>query len=98
MPAPAEEQFVAEGWGVERFDVMYNDFVIVGPGGRPGRDRGAADAAAAMAAIAAAEAPFASRGDDSGTHQAEKALWADGGRRRPRATGTARPAAAWGRR
>ncbi len=74
-----EEQFVAEGYGVQRFDVMYNDFVIVGPGDDPAGLRGAADAAAAMAAIAGAGASFASRGDDSGTHVAEMALWAAAG-------------------
>lgn len=74
-----EEAFVAEGYGVERFDVMYNDFVIVGPGDDPARLREAPDAAAAMAAIAGAGASFASRGDDSGTHVAEKALWSAAG-------------------
>jgi tungstate transport system substrate-binding protein len=73
---PAEEQFVAEGWGVQRFEVMYNDFVLVGPEDDPAKVEAADSAAAAMDAIADAEAPFASRGDDSGTHQAEKALWA----------------------
>ncbi|HMQ92074.1 MAG TPA: extracellular solute-binding protein [Amaricoccus sp.] len=76
---PAEETFVAEGWGVQRFDVMYNDFVLVGPEEDPAGARAAADAPAALAAVAAAGAPFASRGDDSGTHQAEKALWAAAG-------------------
>ena len=71
-----EETFVADGYGVQRFDVMYNDFVIVGPRDDPAGLRDAADAAAAMAAIAAAGAAFASRGDDSGTHAAEKRLWA----------------------
>jgi tungstate transport system substrate-binding protein len=71
----AEEAFVAEGWGVERVPVMYNDFVVVGPEADPAGISIAPDAAAALAAIAAAEPPFASRGDDSGTHQAEKALW-----------------------
>ena len=71
-----EEAFVAEGYGVQRFDVMYNDFVIVGPSEDPAGLADAADATAAMAAIAGAEAPFASRGDDSGTHVAEKNLWA----------------------
>jgi tungstate transport system substrate-binding protein len=75
----AEDAFVAEGWGVRRYDVMYNDFVIVGPSADPAKVRGAADAAAAMAAIAEHAAPFASRGDDSGTHQAEKGLWARAG-------------------
>jgi tungstate transport system substrate-binding protein len=70
-----EEQFVAEGYGVQRFDVMYNDFVIVGPGDDPAGAGDAPDAAAAMAAIAGAQASFASRGDDSGTHVAEVALW-----------------------
>jgi tungstate transport system substrate-binding protein len=70
-----EDQFVAEGHGVQRFDVMYNDFVIVGPADDPAGLRGAGSAAEAMAAVAAAGASFASRGDDSGTHVAEKALW-----------------------
>ena len=74
-----EEAFVAEGYGVERFDVMYNDFVIVGPGDDPAGVGEAGDAAAAMAAIAAAEAAFASRGDDSGTHVAEQNLWSAAG-------------------
>jgi len=72
---PAEEKFVAEGYGVERFDVMYNDFVIVGPAADPAKVGGMKDAAAAMKKIAGAQAAFASRGDNSGTHQAEKALW-----------------------
>jgi tungstate transport system substrate-binding protein len=74
-----EEAFVAEGFGVERFDVMYNDFVIVGPGDDPAGARTTDSAAAAMAAIAGAGSSFASRGDDSGTHTAEKALWASAG-------------------
>ena len=74
-----EEAFVADGYGVERFDVMYNDFVIVGPGDDPAGIASAGSAAEAMAAIAGAEAPFASRGDDSGTHVAERDLWAAAG-------------------
>ncbi len=74
-----EEQFVAEGYGVERFDVMYNDFVIVGPGDDPAGIADAGSAVDAMAAIAASEAPFASRGDDSGTHVAERNLWSAAG-------------------
>jgi tungstate transport system substrate-binding protein len=70
-----EEAFVAEGFGVERFDVMYNDFVIVGPADDPAGVRAIDTASAGMAAIAEAGASFASRGDDSGTHVAEKALW-----------------------
>ena len=72
---PSEEKFVAEGFGVERHDVMYNDYVVVGPQSDPAKVGGMDDAAAAMAKIAAAEAPFASRGDNSGTHKAELSLW-----------------------
>ena len=75
----AEEAFVAAGYGVERFDVMVNDFVIVGPVEDPAGIAGGSDAVAAFHAIAAAEATFASRGDDSGTHQAELGLWAIAG-------------------
>lgn len=75
----AEEQFVADGWGLERFDVMYNDFVLVGPKSDPARVRGGADIASAMTAISEAEAPFASRGDDSGTHKAEVSHWGAAG-------------------
>ena len=71
----AEERFVADGHGVARADVMYNDFVIVGPPGDPAGIAGAGDAAAALARIAGAGAAFASRGDDSGTHKAELRLW-----------------------
>ncbi|MGQ0566882.1 MAG: substrate-binding domain-containing protein [Gemmobacter sp.] len=70
-----EETFVAEGYGVERFDVMYNDFVIVGPGADPAGVMATQDVAGALQAIAGAAAPFASRGDDSGTHKAELKLW-----------------------
>jgi tungstate transport system substrate-binding protein len=72
---PSEEQFVAEGFGVERHEVMYNDFVVVGPASDPAGVKGSKDVADALAKIAEAEAPFASRGDDSGTHKAELALW-----------------------
>ncbi len=72
---PSEEKFVAEGYGVKRFDVMYNDFVIVGPKADPAGVRGTHDAAAALRAIAEAKAAFASRGDDSGTHKKEQSLW-----------------------
>jgi tungstate transport system substrate-binding protein len=75
----AEEAFVAEGHGVERFDVMYNDFVIVGPADDPAGVAGSRDAVASLARIAAMQAPFASRGDDSGTHKAEIALWNEAG-------------------
>ena len=75
----AEEEFVAKGGGVKRFDVMYNDFVIVGPKSDPAKVAGTKDVAAALKAIAAAKAPFASRGDDSGTHKAELKLWQTAG-------------------
>ena len=75
----AEEQFVAEGYGVARFDVMHNDFVVVGPRADPAGVAGMTDAVAALAKIAASEAPFASRGDDSGTHKAELGLWKEAG-------------------
>jgi tungstate transport system substrate-binding protein len=70
-----EEQFVAEGHGVRRFDVMYNDFVLVGPMVDPAGIKGGSDVVAALKAIAAKSAPFVSRGDKSGTHTAELALW-----------------------
>jgi tungstate transport system substrate-binding protein len=76
---PAELEFVANGYGEGRQDVMYNDFVIVGPTGDPAGVAGGSDAAAALRKIAASEAPFASRGDDSGTHQRELALWQEAG-------------------
>jgi tungstate transport system substrate-binding protein len=72
---PAEEKFIADGWGVKRSDVMYNDFVIVGPPSDPAGVAGTKDATAALTKIAEAKAPFASRGDDSGTHKKERALW-----------------------
>jgi tungstate transport system substrate-binding protein len=76
---PAEQRFVAEGFGVERFDVMYNDFIIVGPASDPAGIAGGSDAIAALQSIAAKQALFASRGDNSGTHKKEKALWKDAG-------------------
>jgi tungstate transport system substrate-binding protein len=76
---PSEEKFVADGFGVERHDVMYNDFVIVGPASDPAGIKGGKDVVDAIEKIAAAKAPFASRGDDSGTHKAELALWQEAG-------------------
>jgi tungstate transport system substrate-binding protein len=76
---PDEVKFVEAGYGVERLDVMYNDFVIVGPPSDPAEVGGMRDAAAALAKIAAAKAPFASRGDDSGTHKKEQSLWQEAG-------------------
>lgn len=72
----AEDAFVAEGHGVSRADVMYNDFVIVGPAADPAGIAGLRDVVVALDRIAAAEAPFLSRGDDSGTNKAELKLWA----------------------
>ena len=85
---PDEEQFVADGQGVKRFDVMYNDFVIVGPKGDPAGVAGMTDVTAALQKIAAAGAPFASRGDDSGTHKAELKLWQAAGVDAKAASGT----------
>jgi tungstate transport system substrate-binding protein len=76
---PAEERFVENGHGVARHDVMYNDFVIVGPPGDPAGVKGMEDAVAALTRIAEAEASFASRGDDSGTNKAEMRLWNQAG-------------------
>jgi tungstate transport system substrate-binding protein len=70
-----EEKFVADGFGVQRFDVMYNDFVLIGPKSDPAGVAGGKDIVAALQAIAAKGAPFVSRGDKSGTHTAELALW-----------------------
>jgi len=70
-----EDQFVDAGYGVDRRDVMYNDFVILGPVADPAGLKGVQDAAAAMAKIAASKSTFVSRGDDSGTHSREKLLW-----------------------
>lgn len=70
----AEKKFVEDGFGVNRTQVMYNDFVLVGPAADPAKIKGKT-ASQALGAIAAAKAPFVSRGDDSGTHKKEKSLW-----------------------
>lgn len=70
----AEEKFVAEGFGLRRQEVMYNDFVLIGPRSDPAGTRGK-DIVAAMARLSAANAPFVSRGDKSGTHAAELRFW-----------------------
>ncbi len=70
-----EEKFVAEGYGVKRYGVMYNDFVLVGPKSDPAKVKGGKDVLAALKAINDKGAPFVSRGDKSGTHSAELALW-----------------------
>ncbi|WP_424944871.1 substrate-binding domain-containing protein [Aliiroseovarius crassostreae] len=75
----AEETFVAEGYGPHRREIMYNDFVVIGPATDPAGIKDASDAKDALARIAKTEAPFVSRGDDSGTHKKERSLWADAG-------------------
>ena len=75
---PAEEKFLAEGFAMQRQDVMYNDFVLVGPKADPARVRGN-DVVAAFGKLAAAKAPFVSRGDRSGTHSAELRTWKESG-------------------
>ena len=85
---PSEEKFVADGFGVRRYDVMYNDFVIIGPKTDPAGVKGMKDATAALQKIAAAKAPFASRGDNSGTHKKELGLWKAAGVDAPKASGT----------
>jgi tungstate transport system substrate-binding protein len=72
---PAEEKFLAEGEGVKRYPVMYNDFVLIGPKSDPAKIGGGKDILAAFKKLEAAHAPFVSRGDRSGTHMAELALW-----------------------
>lgn len=76
---PSEERFVEDGHGVERHNVMHNDFVLVGSRSDPAGAGGRPDIVAALAAIAVQQAPFASRGDDSGTHKRETALWQEAG-------------------
>ncbi len=71
----AEDKFVADGFGVNRRDVMHNDFVILGPKEDPAGVGGGKDASAALTKIAGAKKDFVSRGDDSGTHKKEKSLW-----------------------
>lgn len=70
-----EEKFVADGFGLKRYDVMYNDFVVIGPKVDPAGINGSKDVVAALKAIFSKGAPFISRGDKSGTHTAELALW-----------------------
>jgi len=78
---PLEEAFVAEGFGLERVPLMYNDFVIVGPAADPAGIKGSRSALEALRTLAAKAAPFVSRGDHSGTHVAELELWAKAGLR-----------------
>ena len=72
---PAEEKFLSEGFGVKRYPVMYNDFVLIGPNADPAGIKGSKDIVAAIGAIKAKGTDFISRGDKSGTHQAEINLW-----------------------
>jgi tungstate transport system substrate-binding protein len=74
---PAEEKFMADGFGVRRFDVMYNDFIVIGPLADPAHIAGGKDVIEAFRKIAAAKAPFISRGDRSGTNEAELRYWSD---------------------
>ena len=76
---PAEEKFVAEGYATQRNEVMYNDFVLIGPKSDPARISGGKDIQAAFKKIASSQAPFVSRGDKSGTHAAELRYWKDAG-------------------
>jgi tungstate transport system substrate-binding protein len=75
----AEEKFLAEGFGVRRYPVMYNDFILVGPKNDPARIKGSKDILAALRTIAGKRLPFISRGDRSGTHIAELELWYQAG-------------------
>lgn len=82
----AEDQLLADGYGIDRRDVMYNDFVLIGPEDDSGGIRGNTDASAALTRIAANGVLFISRGDDSGTHKKERQLWQQAG---------VEPAGAW---
>jgi tungstate transport system substrate-binding protein len=76
---PAELAFVDKGFGIDRHDVMYNDFVLIGPKADPAQVNGGKDIVAAFQEIAAAKAAFVARGDDSGTSKAELRLWKEAG-------------------
>ncbi|NDR56795.1 substrate-binding domain-containing protein [Aliiruegeria sabulilitoris] len=76
---PAEEAFLEGGFGTHRTEIMYNDFVLIGPADDPAGIANAESATAALVAISEAKAPFASRGDDSGTHKMELSLWTKAG-------------------
>lgn len=72
---PDEDKFIAQGFGSVRYDVMYNDFIIAGPPNDPAKVKGIRVASDALSKIAKTKSPFVSRGDDSGTHKKELALW-----------------------
>ena len=76
---PGEDKFVADGHGIDRRDVMFNDFMLIGPKADPAKIRGLNDAKEAFMRIAKSSAPFASRGDDSGTHRMELRFWKTAG-------------------
>jgi len=76
---PAEEKFVSEGFSTQRNEVMYNDFVLIGPKSDPAKIAGGKDIQVAFKKIASSQAPFVSRGDKSGTHAAELRYWKDAG-------------------
>lgn len=76
---PAEEKFISEGFSTQRNEVMYNDFVLIGPKSDPAKIAGGKDIQAAFKKIASSQAPFISRGDKSGTHAAELRYWKDAG-------------------
>jgi len=76
---PAEEKFVEDGFSTKRYEVMYNDFVLIGPKSDPAKVGGGKDIQAALQKISAAQAPFISRGDKSGTHAAELRYWKNAG-------------------
>ena len=76
---PLEEKFVAEGFGVKRYEVMYNDFVLIGPKADPAKVAGGKDVLEAFRKVKVAQAPFVSRGDKSGTHFAEIEIWTAAG-------------------
>ena len=83
-----EEKFVADGFGVKRFELMFNDFILAGPESDPAGIAGGADAALAFKKVAETKSPFVSRGDDSGTHKAELKLWTVAGVDTKAASGT----------
>ena len=85
---PSEDKFVAEGYGVKRHDVMYNDFIIVGPGNDPAGIRGLKSVVDGLARIAKTRNFFVSRGDDSGTHKKELSIWKLAGVDAAKASGT----------
>jgi len=85
---PSEDKFVKDGYGKKRFDVMYNDFIIVGPENDPANVKNCTTPGEALAAIKKSKNIFASRGDDSGTHKREVAVWEEGGIQKNELKGT----------